>query len=429
MKFLHLADLHIGKSLGGFSMLPEQRRAFRQIIGYIRAEGPAAVVIAGDVYDRAVPGVEAVRAFDDFLTELAGEEVAVLLIAGNHDSPERLSYASRLLSERRLFIRGAFDGNIQKVTLTDEYGEVHFWLLPFIKPASVRGTLRPAAAEFGAGEDGGGEAVSGGEGAATDGEEAVSGGVEGADGPEDGVIDSYDAALAAALAAAPIDYTARNVLVSHQFYTRAGVTPVRSESELLPVGGLDGIDAGLIERFDYAALGHLHGAQSVGERHIRYAGSPVKYSVSEWKQKKSVTLVELGAKGAPVGLTCLPLVPERELREIKGEFARLMSAGASGDGDGRNANEDYLSIILTDEEEIIDPVSKLRGVYPNIIGFKFANSRTSVDLAAITAAAGAVERLSPYDLFSEFFLDVQGSAMSEAQAEIARELLTAEDEV
>jgi len=381
MKFLHLSDLHIGKSVNGFSMIAEQKHAFKQIIGYIKTESPAAVIIAGDIYDRAIPSVEAVRVFDDFLTELASEDVAVLLISGNHDSPERINYASRLLSDKRIYFYGAFDGSIHRVALSDEYGEVNFWLMPFIKPAMVRGM-------FGEKE-----------------------------------IESYDDIVAAVVEAAKVNYTTRNVIVSHQFYTKAGVTPTRSESELNPVGGLDAIDAGFLENFDYVLLGHLHGRQGVGSEHIRYCGSPIKYSFSEWRQEKSVTLVEIGKKG-DLSVKTLPLVPLHDMREVKGELDKLMSDEISSLAN----KEDYLRVILTDEEEIIDPMGKLRSVYPNIMSLDFENTRTSIDLTAISTDTESIEKLSSYELFSEFFLEVQGSTMSDEQAEIVRNLLERSDE-
>ncbi|MDR1163729.1 MAG: exonuclease SbcCD subunit D [Candidatus Accumulibacter sp.] len=381
MKFLHLSDLHIGKSVNGFSMLGEQKHAFAQILEYVKTENPSVVVVAGDVYDRAVPGVDAVQVFDDFLTSLAGEEVVVLLISGNHDSPERLNYASRLLTDKRLFLYGAFDGRVRKLTLADEHGGLNFWLLPFIKPSSVRGF-------FG-----------------------------------DQKIETYGDAVAAALDSAGIDYAERNILVSHQFYVKAGISPIRSESELNPVGGLDAVDAGSIENFDYAALGHLHGAQTVGAENLRYAGSPIKYSLSEWRHEKSVALVELGKKGA-LTVRALPLFPLHDMREIKGELAVLTSDEVSSLAD----REDYLRVILTDEEEIIDPMGKLRSVYPNIMSIDFEYAHTRVDTGAIFTDTETIERLSPFDLFSEFCLNTQGSTMSEEQSEIVRELLDEEGE-
>lgn len=376
MKFFHLSDLHIGKTVNGFSMLEEQRNAFKQVVAYIESQKPDAVVIAGDVYDRTVPSVESVRVFDDFLTELNGLEIAVLIISGNHDSPERLSYASRLLSDKRLYIQSVFDGEMRKVTFTDEYGAVNFWLLPFIKPSSVRGMF---------GRDG---------------------------------IETYNDAIKVVLDNAYIDYSQRNVLITHQFYTKKGVHAVRFESELTPIGGLDAVDAGLIERFDYVAAGHLHGAQPVGIESIRYSGSPVKYSFSEWRQSKSILLVELRQKGEFL-YTKLPLTPIHDMREIKGEINTLMSDEISSLAD----KEDYLRVVLTDEDEIIDPMGKLKTVYPNVMSLDFENSRTNIDISAAAGDACKVENLSPYALFSEFFLEIQGSAMSAAQAEIVRELL------
>ena len=380
MKFLHLSDLHIGKMVNRYSMLAEQRFVFKQVTGYIKTEKPDALIIAGDVYDRAMPTVEAVKLFDDFLTELAHEEIVVMIISGNHDSPERMNYASRLLSDRKLFLCGSYDGVLQKHVLKDEYGEVNFWLLPYIKPLSVRG--------FFTGQE----------------------------------IDSYDAAIAIILEKANINYSSRNVLVSHQYYTKTGLIPERSESELNPVGGLDAIDSSLIEQFDYAALGHLHGAQSIGHAHIHYAGSPVKYSFSEWRHEKSVSLVMLNEKGS-VEFKALPLTPIHDMREIKGEINKLMGETAI------NGREDYLRVILTDEEEIIDPVGKLRSLYPNIMSLDFENSRSNIEADTIIAGAEKMKKLSPFDLFTEFFLDTQGSTMTAGQAKIVRELLdTGENE-
>ena len=381
MKFFHLSDLHIGKIVNGFSMIAEQKHAFEQVVGYIKTECPVAVIIAGDVYDRAIPNVESVRVFDDFITALAQSDTAVILISGNHDSPERMSYASRLLAENRLFFYGTFDGTIHKIALSDEYGDVNFWLLPFFKPSSVRGMFA------------------------------------------DQEIESHQDAVAAALEVTEIDDTSRNVLVSHQFYTKAGVSPERSDSELTLVGGLDAVDAGLIERFDYAALGHLHGRQSVDSKHIRYCGSPIKYSFSEWRQEKSVTVVKLAEKGN-LTVESLPLIPLHDMREIKGEIGTLMSDDISSLAD----KDDYLRVILTDEDEMIDPMGKLRSVYQNIMSLDFENSRTSIDYSTISTEAETVEKLSPYDLFCEFYLSVQGSEMSEEQAVIVRRLLEKEEE-
>jgi exonuclease SbcD len=361
-------------------MLDEQRNAFRQVIEYIRAEKPNAVVIAGDIYDRAVPNVEAVRVFDDLLTDLAHEGVDVLLIVGNHDSPERLNYASRLLTEMKLHICGTFNGAAKVVALTDEFGKVNFFLLPFVKPLTVRGYFA------------------------------------------DKEIESYGDALKAVLENADIKSDERNILVSHQFYTKAGVSAERSDSEINIIGGIDEIDAEILSPFDYVALGHLHGSQRVGAEHIRYAGSPIKYSFSECKQNKCVLLVEIKAKGN-VTVKSLPLTPLHDLREIKGTLDDLLTADDAVVGN----KEDYLRIILTNEDEIIDPMNKLRSVYPNAMVLDFDNSHTSIDLSTINTDAEKVEQLSEYDLFCQFFTDVTGGTMTAEQVEIIRNLLDEED--
>ncbi|GMO25130.1 MAG: exonuclease SbcCD subunit D [Termitinemataceae bacterium] len=382
MTFLHLSDLHIGKTVNGFSMLDEQRSFFKQVIKYIQAEKPAAVIIAGDVYDRAVPGIESVIMFDDFLTELSNEDLTVIIVSGNHDSPERLNFASRLLTEKQIHVCGMFDGKLRSLPLHDEYGDVHFWLLPFIKPASVRDIFSQR------------------------------------------VIDTYDDALLAALESANIDYAQRNVLVSHQFFTKTGANVVRSDSELNLVGGLDAMNVDLISRFDYAALGHLHGAQSVAYDHICYAGSPLKYSFSEQHQKKSVSLVKLREKGSLTTVK-LPITPLHDMRQIKGKLDDLTNAQLFERDSGalKNSIDDYLHVVLTDCEEITDPMGKLRSIYPNIMALDFENSRTNIDLGAIAANSEKIETLSVYDLFCNFFLEASGSVMSNEQSSIVREML------
>lgn len=378
MKFLHLSDLHIGKIVNGFSMLEEQKHAFLQIVEYIKTQSPDAIVIAGDVYDRAVPNVEAVRAFDDFLTTLSKLNIAVMLIAGNHDSPERLNYASRLLADKGIYLCGIYDGELKKVMLSDKHGEVNFWLLPFIRPATVRAFA-------------------------------------------DSEIETYGETLSAVLNNTNIDYGERNVLISHQFYTSVGVAPIRSESEINAIGGLDAIDTGYITNFDYVALGHLHRAQQIGKDNIRYAGSPIKYSFSEWKYEKSITLVELNEKGS-VDIKSLPLNPLHDMREIRGKLEDVISEKFILQGNA----QDYLRIILTDDDEIIDPMGKLRSVYPNIMALDFDNARTSIDVSQIMTDSENVQTLSTFELFSEFFLEMSGAVMSEEQSKIISELLDSE---
>ena len=374
MKFLHLADLHIGKSVNGFSMLEEQRNVFAQIINYVKIYAPQAVLIAGDVYDRSVPGVEAVRVFDDFLTALASLETAVMTIAGNHDSPERLSYASRLLAGRNIYF-GA-----EHVKLPDEYGEVNFWLVPFMRlmaPGYRNSAFEP---------------------------------------PE-------------------IDSSERNVILAHQFFTPAGQTlsgetgampfisdpEINCRAESVPVGGLDAVDAALLSDFDYAAIGHLHRAQSISSGssgNVRYAGSPLKYSFSEVSHEKSVTLVELRAKH-DITIELLPLRPIHDMREIRGEFDAIMNGAPS---------LDYMRIVLTDsvEREIIDPMGKVRALYPNVMTLEFERLRLNIDFAENGAGGMSnmddIEKLSPLELFRAFFLESRGFAMSGEQEKAALEI-------
>jgi len=379
LKFLHLSDLHIGKSVHGFSMLEEQKHVFQQIISYIQSEQVNAVVIAGDIYDHSIPKNDAIRVFDDFLTELAYKNVPILLVAGNHDSPDRISYANRLLTDKQLFLYGSFNGNLQKVALTDEYGKVNFWLLPFIKPLSIHCFF------------------------------------------EEQPIESYADALNAVIKTADINYNTRNVLVAHQFFTKSGVEPIRSDSELNPVGGLDAINIGIIEKFDYVALGHLHGTQKVGAEHICYAGSPLKYSFSEIRQTKHILLVELNKKGQGVITKKLPLKPLHDMCEIRGKIEELLSKEFSS----RVNKEDYLHIILTNEEEIIDPMEKIRNVYPNVMRYTPENSRTKNDQTNAQQNPQQTT-LSAYELFNEFFIDMCRCKMSPEQAKIVKKLLETE---
>ena len=301
-------------------------------------------------------------------------DTPVLLISGNHDSGERLGYASRLLTEKKLFFSGVFEGQIQKTTLQDEHGNIHFWLLPFIKPIYVRGTF--------ADED----------------------------------VNSYEKAIRAVLENENINYQERNVLISHQFYTGADNSFILSDSESHPVGGLDAVNVEIVEKFDYVALGHLHRAQSVGGMaHIRYSGSPLKYSFSEVVHKKGITVVDFFEKGK-IDISTLSLIPIRDMRDIRGTFEELI-VGAS---------DDYIRVILTDKEEQLDPVRRLSTRYPNILSFKYENRHDS--LANFDTPNADRIDISPYELFCEFFKEIQESRgrhnqMSQEQSTIVQKLL------
>lgn len=371
MKFLHLADLHLGKRVNGFSMLEDQAHILRQILAILDDERPDGVLIAGDVYDKSVPSVEAVELLDGFLTELCARGVPVLLISGNHDSPERLAFGGRVMDSCGIHISPVYDGALAPVTLQDAFGPVHVWLLPFVKPAHVRRWF------------------------------------------PDADIESYTDAVAEAVAHMDIDTAARNVLVTHQFVTGGA----RSGSEELSVGGTDNVDSGVFAPFDYVALGHLHGAQHIGRETIRYAGSPLKYSFSEARQHKSVTVVTLGKKG-DVQVRAVALTPLRELREIRGSYDELTARSFY---EHTTYRSDYLHLILTDEQDVFDAISRLRTIYPYLMTLDYDNARTRA--AGGMSVPAETERRTPLELFEALYQRQNHQPMSEVQRAYIAQLM------
>ena len=371
MKFLHLADLHLGKRVNGFSMLEDQTHILRQILAILDDEQPDGVLIAGDVYDKSVPSVEAVELLDGFLTELRARGVPVLLISGNHDSPERLAFGGRVMDSCSIHISPVYDGALTPVTLQDAFGPVHVWLLPFVKPAHVRRWF------------------------------------------PDADIESYTDAMAEAVAHMDIDTAARNVLVTHQFVTGG----TRSGSEELSVGGTDNVDSGVFAPFDYVALGHLHGAQHIGRETIRYAGSPLKYSFSEARQHKSVTVVTLGEKG-DVQVRTVALTPLRELREIRGSYDELTARSFY---EHTTYRSDYLHLILTDEQDVFDAMSRLRTIYPYLMTLDYDNARTRA--AGGMSVPAETERRTPLELFEALYQRQNHQPMSEVQRAYIAQLM------
>lgn len=371
MKFLHLADLHLGKRVNGFSMLEDQAHILRQILAILDDEQPDSVLIAGDVYDKSVPSVEAVGLLDGFLTELRARGVPVLLISGNHDSPERLAFGGRVMDSCGIHISPVYDGALAPVTLHDAFGPVHVWLLPFVKPAHVRRWF------------------------------------------PDADIESYTDAVAEAVAHMDIDTAARNVLVTHQFVTGGA----RSGSEELSVGGTDNVDSSVFAPFDYVALGHLHGAQQIGRETIRYAGSPLKYSFSEARQHKSVTVVTLGEKG-DVQVRTAALTPLRELREIRGSYDELTARSFY---EHTTYRSDYLHLILTDEQDVFDAMSRLRTIYPYLMTLDYDNARTRA--AGGMSVPAETERRTPLELFEALYQRQNHRPMSEVQRAYIAQLM------
>ena len=370
MKLIHLSDLHIGKRVNEVSMIADQEYILLQILRIIDDEKPDAVLICGDVYDKSVPSAEAVTLFDDFLCRLAKREIPVLIISGNHDSPERLAFGKVFLERAHIHVSPVYDGKAESVTISDDHGEVDFWLLPFIKPAHVRHFC------------------------------------------PDETVESYTDALRVAVAQMGIDTAKRNVLLTHQFVTGAATC----DSEDISVGGSDNVDAAVFDDFDYVALGHLHGAQNIGSSRIRYCGTPLKYSFSEAGHYKSVTVAELGEKGS-LRLRTLPLTPKRDLRQLRGTFEALTDPEQYRHG----ANDDYLHIVLTDEEDVPEAIGKLRLIYPNILKLSYDNTRTRED--QVIGDAGDVKTRSPLELFGELYEIQNNQPMSDTQREFALELI------
>lgn len=377
MRFFHLSDLHIGKQLYKYNLRGDQEHILGEVISYAEKLHPDAIVIAGDIYDRSVPSAEAVTVFDDFLTRLTQIRpvIPVMIIAGNHDSARRLDYASRLLGSHQIYIAGKApetDGEqLKKITLTDKWGSVNFYLMPFLKPGYVR-------------------LLNGGE-----------------------LPESYTEAVRRVLEREDIDPAERNILASHQFYTGKGETPQTCDSEMISVGGIDNVDVSAVRDFDYVALGHLHGAQKAGEEHIRYCGTLLKYSVSEAEQEKTLHVVELGEKGSPVKIEKYPLHPLRDVRRVRGELKDIIEAA---DADGR---EDYVSVTLTDEVDPYKPKEQLEKVYSHILEVRMDNERTRKRLEF---SDEKIEVQNPLQSFADFYLEMQGREMSEEEQKIVEQV-------
>lgn len=368
MKLIHLSDLHLGKRVNEFSMIEDQAYILKKILGIVKEEEPDAVLIAGDVYDKSVPSVEAVGLFDDFLKQLSRQKVQVFIISGNHDSPERLSFASELIEASGIHIAPVYRGKVEPVSFEDVYGRVNIYMLPFIKPAHVRAVF---AEEIAA---------------------------------------SYTEAVRVALSHMDRGEAwerDRNILITHQFVTGA----MRSESEEISVGGSDNVDASVFAGFDYVALGHIHGPQSVGKESIRYCGTPLKYSFSEVKHQKSVTVLELKEKGN-LTIRTVDLVPLHDMRELRGSYEELTSR-KNYEG---TVLDDYMHITLTDEEDVLDAVGKLRVIYPNLMKLDYDNRRTQENREI--KGGEDVEIRTPMELISDFYEMQNNQPMHKKQKEL-----------
>lgn len=382
MKLVHLSDLHIGKQLHRYNMSEEQRSVLRQIVELSCTQQPDAVIMAGDIYDSPVPSAEAVSIFDEFLTQLCKQlpKAAIFIIAGNHDSAKRIDFASSILSKHNVHIAGMPPVNreeyIKRITLDDAYGEVDFYLLPFVKPAYVRHVFE---------ED----------------------------------IVSYDAAVRGLLEREKIDTSKRNVLISHQFYTAGGAEPLTCDSEVRFVGGIENVDVSVLEPFEYAALGHIHRPQKMGKESYRYCGTPLQYSVSEAGEQKSITVVELNEKGSVPVLRELAIIPPRRVRRIEGTLAEILESVSE------EACHDFVSITLKDEVEAYLPKERLEEKFDHILEIRIDNARTR---KLLDLEEEDVEQLNPYEAFEAFFEEMNGRAMTEQEDALLREVMNEEIE-
>lgn len=379
MKFFHLSDLHIGKQLHRYNLKEDQQVILKEVITYAKELRPDAIVIAGDIYDKSVPSAEAVNVFDEFLTDLSEitPEIPILIISGNHDSPDRLKYASEILKRHHIYLAGNVperpEEHIEKVTLHDAYGEVDFYLLPFMKPAYVKNIF------------------------------------------VDGTPETYSDAVKEIIKREKIDYKdKRNVLVSHQFYVgEKAESPETCDSEVFSVGGIDNVDIGSVKEFDYVALGHLHGAQCIGKPEIRYCGTLLKYSVSESTQNKSLTVVTLKAKGEKPEIENYPLHPLRDVRKKKGTLDEIVKEAQETEKD------DYISITLTDEIDPYKPKEQLERIFSHILEIRVDNQRTRTKLKEMDEE---LVMKDPFTSFAEFYKEMQGREMNGEEETIMKEI-------
>ena len=363
MKIMHLSDLHLGKRVNEFSMLEDQIYILNEIINIIDEQKPKVIILAGDIYDKPIPPADAVELFDDFLYKLSKRNLYVFIISGNHDSAERIAFGSRLFDKSGIYLSPVYKGKISPICIDDKYGKINFYMLPFIKPVHVRRFF------------------------------------------PDAEVYTYTDALSTVISDMHIDTAQKNILITHQFVTGSS----RTESEDISVGGSDNVDADIFKDFDYVALGHIHRSQCCDSEYIRYCGTPLKYSFSESKDTKSITVIDIKEKDN-IELDFIPLTPLRDMVEIKGSYNELMLKSFY---ENTSLTDDYVHITLTDEEDIPDVITKLRVVYKNIMKLDYDNQRTkkSSEINLIND----MDSKSPLELFDTFYELQNGKHLSDTQ--------------
>ena len=365
MRLLHIGDLHLGKRVNDFSMNDDQEYILNQIIKISSDNNCQGIIISGDVFDKSIPSEEAVKLFNKFLTRLVNKNLYVFIVSGNHDSAQRLSFASDLLEKSKVYISPNYNGKINSIKLTDEFGELNFWLLPFIKPSDVKNVYK------------------------------------------DETFSSYTDAVRFAVNKLDADYSKRNIILAHQFVTQQDDTNL---------GGIDNVDYSVFEKFDYTALGHVHKAYHIGNKNIRYSGSPLKYSDKEVNQEKSVTLVDIKEKGN-INISLVKLKPLHDMREIRGTYLELSAKSFYENTD----TKDYIHVVLTDEEDVIDAIGKLRVIYENILTLRYDNKRTkknnTIDLSE------DVDDKKPIDMFEQLYMLQNNQQLSDKQKQLCNDII------
>ena len=374
MRLMHLSDLHLGRSILEQSLIEDQKYILDRIIDIIKEKNVDAVLIAGDVYDKGIPSIEAVKLFNDFLNKLYKINLHVFIISGNHDSRDRLSFGNELFTLNDIYIEGKFNGVLRKVSLNDNYGYLNIYMLPFVKPADVRGYYA------------------------------------------DESIDSYDDMIKCIINNTDIDLNERNVIIVHQFVTASGVDVERSDSESISLGGIDNVDISNFSFFDYVAIGHIHRAQKLTKDTVRYAGSPLKYSFSEVNHKKSVPIVEFKEKGNVI-IDLVPLVPIRDMIVIKGSLDELLSEEFYSKIDVNS----YVNAVITDDDYVMDAIGKVRSVYKNVLKIEYDNKRNNV--CEVNFKKENLKKLSEIDLFRNFYYKQNNIELSDEKLKIVNDII------
>ena len=354
MKILHLADLHLGKKVNEMSMIEDQKYILDQIITLIKEESVGIVLLCGDIYDKSIPTIEAIHLLDEFLDQLSKMAIKVLMISGNHDSIDRLSFGKSLFTRSNLYIASQFENEIEKITVKENGITVNFYMLPFVKSAYISHIFQLQT-------------------------------------------DSYEECFRYLIEHTKIDEEETNILLSHQFVTANKKNPELSDSETSSLGGIDNIDFHIFDPFDYVALGHIHKPQAMGREMVRYAGSILKYSFSEIHMDKKATILTIDAK-KEISLSFHPLKPLRDMREIECSLEELLKKQCE-----IGKQEDYMHVILTDEEQILDAIGKVRTIYPNVMQISFKNRRHMKQLESAQIKEDQISDQSPAELFEQFY--------------------------